>query len=242
MTQTNTAQSINCVCVNHGTAYAWQYVDRLYGMLQRHLGNIKFHVFTEKNRAVPEHMIKHDLQEWPGISGQKKAWWYKLQMFDADQLPGQNLYFDLDTVVIDDLSWILKLDSKYFWTIRDFRYLWKPQWQGLNSSLMYWNSTEFSWIWQDLCQRNIQAVSRQFRGDQDYLNALLHRDQIKFIDPCYVKSWRWQVHDGGLDASMNQYCRPGAGAVIPSNTKIIVFHGNPKPHNIQDSVILQHWG
>lgn len=242
MIQPTLGSHVNCACVIHGDLYSWQYVDHLFNMLQRHLSSdIKLHVFTEKNRPVPNHMVKHNLQEWPGISGRKKAWWYKMQMFDPENLPGQNLYFDLDTIIINDLSWITDLDTEYFWTIRDFRHLWRPHWQGINSSMMYWHSDKFSWIWQDFAAQNIHAIAQQHRGDQDYLNAVLDKQQIRFIDQSYVKSWRWQIFDGGLDASMQQYHRPGAGAVVPSNTKFVVFHGNPKPHDVQDPFVLQHW-
>jgi hypothetical protein len=50
----------DCACVIHGTGYDWQYVDKLYNMLTRHLPQgIRFHVYTEEHRSVPSHMIKH---------------------------------------------------------------------------------------------------------------------------------------------------------------------------------------
>jgi hypothetical protein len=35
--------------------------------------------------------------------------------------------------------------------------------------------------------------------------------------------------------------RPGAGVVLPPDTRIVVFHGNPKPHEISDTFVKQHW-
>ena len=65
---------IDCACVIHGDVYQWHYVDTLYSMLTRNLSRpIRMHVYTEHDRPVPPHMIKHVLTEWPGIQGAKKS-------------------------------------------------------------------------------------------------------------------------------------------------------------------------
>ena len=61
---------VDCACVIHGTGYDFTYVDRLYSMLNRHLSRgARLHVYTEAGRPVPNHMIRHDLTEWPGVTG-----------------------------------------------------------------------------------------------------------------------------------------------------------------------------
>ena len=76
---------IDCACVIHGNGYDWIYVDRLYSMLKRGLSNdIRMHVYTEANRKVPEPYVKHELKEWAGVSGSKKSWWYKMQLFNPE--------------------------------------------------------------------------------------------------------------------------------------------------------------
>ena len=75
------ADQKNFACVIHGDMYDWRYVENLYNMLQANTQHeVKFHVFTEPSRPVPAPMIKHDLINWPGISGPKK----KLVVQDAD--------------------------------------------------------------------------------------------------------------------------------------------------------------
>ena len=83
---------IDCACVIHGSGYDWIYVDRLYSMLSRHISRgIRLHVYTEPGRPVPPHMIRHDLQEWAGVSGRKQSWWYKMQLFNPAHHQGQLL-------------------------------------------------------------------------------------------------------------------------------------------------------
>ena len=232
----------NCACVIHGDAYSWNYVERLYNMLKANSTHeIRMHVFTESHRDVPAHMIKHELQEWPGISGPKKSWWYKMQMFNPAHNLGRVLYFDLDTVIVDNIDWIWQLNDQYFWAIRDFKYLWRESWYGINSSVMIWDTSRFNWIWNDFCSKNINATVRLFHGDQDYLNSILTEKTRKFFNTDFVKSWRWQCKDGGFDIKSRSYRTPNSGTSILPCTKIMVFHGTPKPHEISDPVVTQYW-
>lgn len=233
---------LNVACVIHGSLYSWDYVEKLYNMVHRHLTvKPRFHVFTEHDRPVPGTMIKHILTDWPGIAGRKKAWWYKMQMFDSQRIQGQVLYFDLDTVIVRNIDWLVGLERRYFWTLRDYRHLWRPAWKGINSSVMLWDSVRYNWIWQDFQGKNIHATTRLYHGDQDYISAVLPDRDLRYIDPSLVKSWRWQIKDGGMDMKTRMYARPDAGSVLDPYTHVMIFHGSPKPHEVQDPVIQQHW-
>lgn len=239
--QTN-PEFIDCACLIHGDAYDWTYVEKLYSMLQRNFSvPVKLHVFTEESRPVPSNMIKHALKEWPGVAGPKKAWWYKMQMFDRNNFAGQLLYFDLDVVIVNNLDWIMHLSRDYFWTIRDFRYLWRPTWAGINSSVMYWDTNKFHHIWRCFSKQDLAEVMRTHPGDQDFLSNTIGGDQRRFFKEKTVCSWRWQIFDAGMDMQSRSYRRPGAGAIVPPETSIIVFHGRPKPIDIKDQYIINNW-
>ena len=233
---------IDCACVIHGDAYSWIYVDRLYNMLKMNLSQeICLHVFTEPKRSVPAPYIKHDLQEWPGVAGPRKSWWYKMQMFDSRHFAGRMLYFDLDTVITKNLDWMWNLSDQYFWTIKDFRYLWRANSSGLNSSVMLWNTKRYHWIWQDFETKNINATVKLHHGDQDYLNSVLTLEDLRFFDVDTIKSWRWQCKDGGYNMTKRQYNLPNTGTTVDPATAVMEFHGHPKPHQIQDSVVERYW-
>lgn len=232
----------DCACVIHGNLYDWIYVERLYNMLKANgTHDIRLHVFTEPDRTVPEPFVKHNLKEWPGIAGPKKSWWYKMQMFNPVHNLERVLYLDLDTVITRNIDCIWDLDEQYFWSIRDFKHLWRPTWNGINSSVMIWDTQKFAWIWDDFCSKNINATVKLFHGDQDYLNTVLDDKNRKFIDPEMIKSWRWQCKDGGLDMKSRIYRSPNAGTIVDYKTAIMIFHGKPKPHEIQDPIIEKHW-
>lgn len=202
--------------------------------------NIRFHVFTEAVRGVPDPYIKHELTDWPGVSGPRQSWWYKLQLFNPAQFQGRLLYLDLDTVIFGNIDWIWSVSPEQFWTIKDFKYMWRP-WTGINSSIMLWDTSKFSYIWNHFLTQDLAGLIRKYPGDQDYLSAVLNTKDIKFFDENLVKSWRWQLLDGGLDFKTRRYRRPGAGTILDPNTRIAVFHGNPKPHEITDPVIQKYW-
>lgn len=234
--------ALDVACVIHGNAYSWDYVEKLYTMASRFiLRPIRFHVYTEPERPVPRHMIRHNLVEWPGVSGPRKSWWYKMQMFDPSHHAGPLLYFDLDTIVLNDLSWINELDSRYFWAVRDFKYLWRPNFAGLNSSMMFWDTTKHSYLWANFQQQNIYDAIKRYHGDQDFLTATIQQDNLRFFDSALIKSYRWQIKDGGMEFVTRRYKKPDSGAMIDPRTCVIIFHGKPKPHDVQDSVIQSLW-
>jgi len=236
-----TTNIIDCACVIHGDVYSWTYVERLYNMLDRHISQgIRLHVYTEAERPVPAPMIKHVLPTW-GIRGPKQSWWYKMKLFDSAEHAGPLLYFDLDTVIVNQIDWIYQLPLSWFWTVRDFKYLWRPSYYGINSSIMWWDTRTFDYVWQEFQRQNLQQIMKQHRGDQDYLAKTIKNSEVRYLDSDRVKSWRWECLDGGYNFKRRNFQLSSASTVIPQNTDILVFHGNPKPADLQDPVVQQHW-
>ena len=234
-------ETIDCACVIHGDAYSWTYVERLYNMLNRHITpGIRLHVYTEADRPVPAPMIKHTLEDW-GFTGRKKSWWYKMQLFNTAHHSGPLLYFDLDVVITGNLNWICQVPPTKFSTIRDFKYLWRPTFYGINSSVMWWNTLDYAHVWEKFKQEDLAHVMKKYHGDQDYITNAISVKDCKFFDTTRVQSWRWQCLDGGFDFKRRKHQAPGIGTQLHPLASILVFHGNPKPDSIQDPVILQNW-
>ena len=232
---------IDCACVIHSDGYAWDYVDRLYSMLSRHITpGIRLHVYTEEHRSVPEPYIKHSLLNW-GISGPKRSWWYKMQLFNAEYHHGPLLYFDLDTVIIDNLDWLWNLPLTHFWAVRDFKHLWKPTNYGVNSSIMWWNTESYNYIWQNFKAQELSRILSKYHGDQDYISEAIPSAERRFLDVDRVKSWRWQCLDGGYNFAQKRHLLPNTGTTIMHPASVLVFHGRPKPDKISDPFVIQHW-
>jgi hypothetical protein len=210
-------------------------------MLDRHLTpKVRLHVYTEAGRVVPAPYVKHELTDW-GIAGPRRAWWYKIQLFNSAHHAGPLLYFDLDTVVVDNIDWICQQPLRYFWAVRDFKYLWKPNSTGLNSSIMWWDTRNYDAIWQIFQTENFDSILREYRGDQDYITAKVRQVEQRFFDPRRIKSWRWQCLDGGYNFQTQKYLQPNIGTRIDTGTSVLIFHGAPKPSELTDDIILQYW-
>jgi hypothetical protein len=150
--------------------------------------------------------VKHALEDWPGIEGRRSAWWYKMQLFNPSHGIEQLLYFDLDVVITGNLDWIFQLDPAYFWTIRDFRKLWRPTWQGINSSVMYWNVAAHAVLWNKFVQNGVNTVARMHAGDQDFLTANIPAKSLRFFDDATVNQ-----SGGGCDAHNNAVVNQSGG-------------------------------
>ncbi len=239
--QLRTDNIVDCACVIHGTGYDWEYVEKLYNMLTRTIpAGIRFHVYTEHDRSVPPHMIKHILDDW-GVSGPKKSWWYKMQLFNSEHFAGDLLYLDLDVVVVKELTQLVAQPTDYFWAIKDFRYLQNHRYSSINSSVMWFNVEKFSWIWDKFLQTNIEYTIKQFAGDQDYINHVLDINQRRFFDDRYFESYRWQCQDGGYNFQKRKHQHPGSGMKVKEDTLVVVFHGKPKPHEVSDPIVRDFW-
>jgi lipopolysaccharide biosynthesis glycosyltransferase len=151
------------------------------------------------------------------------------------------LYFDLDTVIVNNIDWLWQQPLRYFWAIRDFKYLWKSDSVGLNSSIMWWDTQQYANIWQEFQTEDIFKIMSRYRGDQDYISVKVKSADQRFFDPRRVKSWRWQCLDGGYNFQIKKHQHPGAGTQIDRDTSVLIFHGQPKPLESTDSAILEHW-
>jgi len=210
-------------------------------MLSRHLTpKIQLHVYTEADRPVPAPMIKHELTEW-AITRWRRGWWYKMQLFNTVHHSGPLLYFDLDTVIVNNIDWIWQQPTQYFWAIRDFKYLWNSRHIGINSSVMWWDTSQYQTVWDSFIKQDLNQIMQKYHGDQDYLSYIIPENQRRLFDTNKILSWRWQCLDGGYDFDKNRHLTPGTGTYFNDSASILVFHGNPKPDQLTDQTILTHW-
>ena len=86
------------------------------------------------------------------------------------------------------------------------------------------------------------CIRDRYNGDQDYVDNEVPESKKRWLDQNQVKSYRWEVMDGGMDFAYRNYPRRGEDrSHIFKNLSIIVFHGIPNPHEIDDEQVLSHW-
>jgi hypothetical protein len=151
------------------------------------------------------------------------------------------MYFDLDTVIVDNIDWIWQLPTDRFWAVRDFKYLFRPGKQVINSSVMWFDPAQWNRVYQEFDPEDVSKRRGAWHGDQDFIQEKIPPSRVGYLDINRVKSWRWELQEGGYNFATKKHKNTGAPAHISSPASVLVFHGNPKPHEVTDPAILQHW-
>ena len=229
-------QNINVVCINWGDKYPVNYVTYLYNMIKRHRSQpFEFYCLTDNIHHYQKPIIPIKL-----LSGYQ-GWWNKMQLFKDDILPiGEYLYCDLDIVIVDNIDCIFQHQG--FGIIRDFV---NPDHNILggkeyNSSVMRFTQNMALW---HFFQKNIsrwQKIQKKipFFGDQNVIGSFLNQQNYSNAFPDeWIWSFKVGVSRGKHDIKSNIWL----GKEIPKHGKICVFHGNPKPSDVDIAWVTQHW-
>ena len=140
------------------------------------------------------------------------------------------LYLDLDIVITRDLYGMIELLETHrskLWSLDDSSYslinpkrgigadtLQKLGGEGtVNSSVMMWHGDTCRKVWDEFKPE----VMNVLHGDQNWITQALWPD-VNLIPREWATSYKYG----------------GDGAIR-------VFHGNPKPHEIQDEWVAGHW-
>lgn len=208
---------INVVCVQHGNylGRGAEYVNKLYDMVIRNLSDKtqgRFICFTDScNDYNPDIEIRK-LPDF--LSG----WWNKLFLFknglfkDGEQV----FYIDLDTVIVSGLDEIFKYSGD-FAILRDF---YRPL--GYGSGVMSWKAGKFGYIWDSYEAAGFPSVEG---GDQAFIEMMVKTADI------------WQDMYPKCFVSYKADCKFG----LPKSAKIVCFHGEPRPHEVDDEWMQKMW-
>lgn len=215
----NQPQRLTVACVWWGTQYGIDYVENLRDGVARHLTIPYDFVCITPHQKVPEGVIRYA----PPIAPSAEGWWQKVGLFSADLFgPSMRvLYFDLDVVIINELNTIASADDP-FCMIENFGP--NKGHAAHNSSVMLWTPT--------------RSTSRIFTCFSDEVMKQLHGDQC----------WIWRVMLDDIRDFEQYQCvsfkyekANPAWHHATSETSVVVFHGQPKPHNCGNAQLMQKW-
>jgi hypothetical protein len=139
-------------------------------------------------------------RNWPG-------WWSKIELFQYSDV----LYFDLDTVIINNIDYML--DLKGFNALRNPTSKRSMIAQmGMASGIMAWDHPPQG-VYEGFDTRLIpQYNTRKAWGDQGYIATKTRYTPLQDTFPGRIKSYKYEL--------MNKE-KP--------NCDIVVYHGRPKP-------------
>jgi hypothetical protein len=234
----NTHHDRNAVCLKYGDKYSAEYVNRLYRMVKRHTtGDVGFYCMTENAKGLDPEIKIVPLPS----SVQLQGWWYKPYVFSKDfPVTGKLLFLDLDIVIIDNIDCFWTTSPGRFCIIRDFTRAMNPNWNRYNSSVFRLDAKAMGYVWDNLVT-NI-SVTKRLHGDQDWLYEQIKQD-YNFWPDTWCQSYKWEVRNRNeiVGVGRQRNFATVAEPVINPETKILVFHGDPKPEQVKDSIVVDNW-
>ncbi len=217
-----------------GTRYGSVYVNVLRRGVEENLNRKhRFICLTDDPRGIME-----DVETFPismeGIPEEqiRRGGWPKLKIFEAPlrNLSGPTLFLDLDVIITGPLdSFFEHLPEKELMIIRD----WLPRFQALyrsrgwigNSSVFRFKVGEQVQILERFLADPDAAFS-EFRNEQRFLTK--HAKDIGYWPDEWCRSFKRHCMKRKLSTMKRT-------SLIPSEARVIVFHGNPKPDDLAES-------
>lgn len=208
---------INVVSVRVGTKYPAEYVHTLHDMIGRNLAleDMCHWCLTDDPDSLPEGIraIPHN----PDLPG----WWQKVFLFSPDMpwmIGDEVLYMDLDVCVTG------RLEELPHGIISDWH------WPCYNSSVMRWAHGDHSQVWTDFTLDVIDCPTPT-------LGAYLPAGQVNGGDQEWLTVCSdWQTFPDGMFVSYRD-----AVSWPPDGAKAVIFHGSPKPHEIDQGWVPGIW-
>jgi hypothetical protein len=162
-------------------------------------------------------------------------------MFDPNlAVEGTILYFDLDVVITDNIDKLVSKNGQ-FYGIRDFNRKFNKDYRCLNSSVMTWLHGDHSIIWEQFIKLPSEAM--RTHGDQDWIWRIT-KSKIIFWPDSWVQSYKWEIRSRDdlavVDGKRNFVSRVH-NPIVSADCCVLVFHGEPKPHEVQDQFIIDNW-
>ena len=209
---------LHIVCVQKGNylGRGAEYVNRLHDMVSRNLAEGtegEFVCFTdEPNLGYHEAIVTRSLPE--GLEG----WWNKLWLFSEGLFPKGDriLFLDLDTLILGPLDDIVRA-SEQFIMLEDF---YRPG--GKQSSVMSWVSGFGHHLWNEYVSSGYPT--HDLGGDQSWIEKRTYPAT-------------WQSLFPGDFVSYKVHCQK----YPPKGAKVVVFHGNPRPHEVDFGWVPDVW-
>ncbi|MCK9281399.1 MAG: hypothetical protein M0P71_12310 [Melioribacteraceae bacterium] len=209
----NNEKLLKVICVLTGSRYSFDYLYKLKSTVERNIKiPFEFICYTDNQ----ELLAKSDLKTKETI---KVGWWGKVDIFKET---GPCLFLDLDTIVVTDITefakTIFELPSDTIRMIFPF----KSRKEGWASGLMVWNG-DFKFVFEQFDNKYIDT----YRWDQRYISFVVNKNNRKIFPIQQVVNI----------CSYKYHCQRN----IPEKVNIICFHGIPRPHQVQNNWMEEHW-
>jgi hypothetical protein len=195
------------VCVlKAGKDYGPLYVARLFRAIERWHPGAEFVCLSDIE--IPRVSLYPLVRSLPG-------WWSKMEMYGHPALMdgALNIYLDLDTVILGDLTPL----TRYTGDLAVLADLYRPE-RMIGTGVVLWRGTAMLPAWEAFIL-DPDEIMRQHAVRMDY-----------FLAPFFGECDRVQALWPGAVVSYKRHCRRQGGP--PEGARIMNFHGKPRPRDL----------
>ncbi len=225
---------INAICIKWGDKYTAVDVNLLYRKLRENttlgplFSSLNFYCFTDNGVD-----LNPDINVFPlpvmNCKPEDVKYAYKKEAGLCDDnlggLTGKRVFFfDLDVLITDNLDelWLYPKDDEFV-IIND----WNTKGNHVGQASMYsWQVGTLGYIKSYFEAHPQEVVSKYYTASQEYLSSKVieKRGALKFFPEEWCSSFKFSCLPPF-------YLRKFIAPKLPTGTKILAFHGDPKPHN-----------
>lgn len=196
-------------------------------MFKRHApSDVRFACYTDDANGLDNGIEVFKLPEIDGLSG----WWYKLLFFDPDHpTKGTNLYFDLDVVILKDISKFFDIYPKKFCILKDFYERDKlpaDQLDNFNGSIFRFESGSHSYIYHNFMKDPKGVIKTHWSDQEFFFKQIVGKHDFRLYPDIWAQSYKWEM---------------GYGDKVHRDTSVAVFHGDPKPDIVSTDWVIENW-
>lgn len=220
---------VNLVCLKWGQRYSSQYVNELFRGICGNL-SLPFEMtcFADEPRGIDSAVTVRDIRELYAHDRMVRTAYTKYSVLHSSiGLQGPTLFCDLDLIIMNSLDDLFAWNPGRFCIIHNWiawrKTIFRRRPHIGNSSVFRFDAgtTAYDHVLESFLEDPVR-VRNSFSTEQAFLSHCLS-DELLFWPAEWIRSFK---SDCTWSFPLNCLCKP----TIPADTKILVFHGRPDPH------------
>jgi hypothetical protein len=218
------------VCVKWGAAYGPDYVNRLYGMVARHLTPpFRLVCLTDDRQGIRPEVECFDLPELGCAHPERTMGKWRKQILWGRTVPGLEgvaLFIDLDSVIVGPLDEYFSIgEPNEVYVARN----WARPMQRLGQTSVFRFPVGGNAHILDDFRADPQAIADKYQFEQHYVTHAV-KGGVKFWPEAWTRHFR-------LHCLPKFPLRYLVAARLPADARIVTFPGGPNP----DDVLVGRW-